>query len=156
MVDIAPYALSSILEKDVNMRKNKGLLILIFIFSIVSMSSLAHAVFEWTLLKQIELDVQPLDIAASEDGKLLFILSAGELIVYTTDKNKVENRIPIDQEFDRVTLLGKAQSLVLSSTSNNKLRILQLDQTHNIDISGLPFKGPVNAPVTIAAFDDYQ
>jgi len=27
---------------------------------------------------------------------------------------------------------------------------------HKIDVTGLPFKGPTDAPVTVAVFSDYQ
>jgi hypothetical protein len=31
-----------------------------------------------------------------------------------------------------------------------------LENVFTIDVSGLPFKGPLDAPVVIAVFDDYQ
>jgi hypothetical protein len=50
----------------------------------------------------------------------------------------------------------KENELVLTSTAGKKLQIIRLDPVYDIDISGLPFKGPENAPVTIAVFSDYQ
>ena len=123
---------------------------------LVSMALNVHADVDWTLIKQIDLDVQPLDIVVSEDGKMVFVLSAGEILVYSPPKNRIENRIPIDKEFDRVTYSGQSNTLILSSTSGKMLRIMRVDQIYPIDISGLPIKGPANAPVTIAVFDDYQ
>jgi hypothetical protein len=62
----------------------------------------------------------------------------------------------VDKKFDRITYSGKSNTLVLTSSSSERLNIIRVDQIYDIDISGLPFKGPAGAPVTIAVFDDYQ
>jgi hypothetical protein len=111
---------------------------------------------DWTIVKQIDLNAQPIDVAASEDGGLIFVLTLGEIVVYSSSKNEIENRIPVDKEFDRITYSGKNNTLALISSSSRTLKIIRIDQIYAIDISGLPFKGPANAPVTIAVFDDYQ
>jgi len=54
------------------------------------------------------------------------------------------------------TVYGKTNTLILASSSTGALKIIQADQRYEISLSGLPFKGPVDAPVTIAVFDDYQ
>ena len=116
----------------------------------------ANATLEWTLIKQIDLDKSPLDIAATFDGRLLFDLIRGEVLIYSTKENKWTNRIPVEVEFDRLTHTIKDNTLVLSCTTAKTVKIIQLETIQKIDISGLPFKGPENAPVTIAVFSDYQ
>ena len=117
---------------------------------------LAHADLEWTIKKQLNLGTTPLDISTSADGKMIFILVPGEILVYSPLKDEVMNQIPAEEGFDRMTFSAKDNALILSNSSEQTLMIIQLQTVHEISISGLPIKGPENAPVTIAAFNDYQ
>jgi hypothetical protein len=131
----------------------------IFLFVIISWVSVPQFIYaeiDLTLIKQTNLNVQPLDIATSADGKLIFVLARGEILVYSIAEGKVANRISIDKDFDRVTYAGKNNVLILTSSSSKTLKIIQVDFIYNIALDGLPFKGPADAAVTIAVFDDYQ
>jgi len=131
----------------------------IFLFVIISWVSVPQFIYaeiDLTLIKQTNLDVQPLDIATSADGELLFVLTRGEILVYSIAEGKVANRISIDKDFDRVTYAGDKNVLILTSSSSKTLKIIQVDFIYNIALDGLPFNGPANAAVTIAVFDDYQ
>jgi hypothetical protein len=129
---------------------------LFIIISWVSVPQFIYAEIDLTLIKQTNLDVQPLDTATSADGKLIFVLARGEILVYSIAEGKVANRISIDKDFDRVTYAGKNNVLILTSSSSKTLKIIQVDFIYNIALDGLPFKGPADAAVTIAVFDDYQ
>ena len=129
---------------------------LTFIISWVSVPQFIYAEIDLTLIKQTNLDVQPLDVATSADGKLIFVLARGEILVYSIAEGKVANRISIDKDFDRVTYSGNNNVLILTSSSSKTLKIIQVDFIYNIALDSLPFKGPVDAAVTIAVFDDYQ
>lgn len=131
----------------------------IFLFVIISWVSVPQFIYaeiDLTLIKQTNLDVQPLDIATSVDGKSIFVLTRGEILIYSIDENKVTERISIDKAFDRVTSAGKNNILILTSSTSKTLKIIQVDFIYNIVLDGLPFKGPADAVVTIAVFDDYQ
>lgn len=131
----------------------------IFLFVIigwVSVPQFIYAEIDLTLIKQTNLDVQPLDIATSVDGKSIFVLTRGEILIYSIDEDKVTERISIDKAFDRVTSAGKNNILILTSSTSKTLKIIQVDFIYNIVLDGLPFKGPADAVVTIAVFDDYQ
>ena len=118
-----------------------------------------HAVaqeMEWTIKTERNLEATPLDTAVSADGRLIFILSPGEILVYSVLQQKVINRIPVDKRFDRMTFSRADNTLIVTSSSAKVLKTIQLEFIQNIDITGLPFKGPANAPVTVAVFNDYQ
>ena len=134
----------------------KSGIVLFIIISWILVPQFSYAEIDTTLIKQTNLDVQPLDIAASVDGKMIYVLAQGEILVYSIDEGKVSNRIPIDKDFDKLTYAAKNNVLILTSRSSKTLKIIQVDFIYNIAIDGLPFKGPANAAVTIAVFDDYQ
>jgi hypothetical protein len=112
--------------------------------------------FEWTVTKHLKLEASPLDVAPSADGQWLFILAPGDILVYSVKDDKVVKHIAVDKGFDRVIQSGSDGTLILSSRSGQALEIIQLGPVYKIDVSGLPFKGPEHAPVTIAVFSDYQ
>ena len=128
----------------------------IFIFICLIVSQNLYADIDWTAVKQFDLGSKPLDVATSEDGQMVFVLTKGEIIVYSPDQNNVFKRIPLDQEFDKIEFATRAGILVLTSSTLNTLKIIRVEPIYPIDISGLAFKGPEKAPVTIAVFDDYQ
>ena len=128
------------------------------VFFVVSVGfiSTASAELEWTIRNPVPLTTAPLDNAVSADGQLLYILSAGEISVYSLTQNKTINTIPIDKDYDRISVSPRGNSLIVTSSAGKSLKIIDLEFVYQIDTSGLPLKGPDDAPVTIAVFSDYQ
>jgi hypothetical protein len=115
-----------------------------------------HADVEWTFGKQRNLDVSPLDIASSSDGQWVYFLTPGEIALYSILDDKVVSRIPIDKIFDRIFYVAQTNTLIVSSSTGKIFRSIQLEVIQKFTFDGLAFKGPENAPVTIAVFSDYQ
>ena len=131
------------------------LLIVLFVVSMGFVDPVS-AELEWTFRKQVPLTSAPLDNAVSADGQSLYILSAGEILVYSLTQNKTINTIPIESEYDNIAVSPRGNSLIVTSSAGKSLKIIDLEFVYNIDISDLPLKGPADAPVTIAVFSDYQ
>lgn len=115
----------------------------------------SQAAMEWSNLKQLGLDKEPLDVAASEDGRYLFVLVSGEILAYSVPDYKLTDKIPVEPNFDRL-VLGKNNTLLITSKSKKQLQVIQLTVRQTFDLSGLSVKGPADAPVTVAVFSDYQ
>ena len=111
---------------------------------------------DWENRQELKLDKEPLDIASSVDGKWLFVLVPGEILVYSLTGGDHIERIPVDPGTDRLSHSQKDNSIIVSSRTGKKVSIIDLQEVHDIDISGLPFKGPKDAPVVITVFTDYQ
>ena len=111
---------------------------------------------DWTVIEQIDIGAKPSDVATTTDGKMVFFLSEGEILVYSTSENKIIKHIPVDKAFDRITSTGTSGELILTGSTTQTMKIIRVDQVYDIDISGLAFKGAADAPVIIAVFDDYQ
>jgi hypothetical protein len=115
-----------------------------------------QADLEWKVVKDLDLKTTPLDVASSADGKWLFILTPGEILVFSLPEGKITDRIPVDKDFDRIASLPRADMVTISSSAKKTLQIILLEAVYKIDVTGLPFKGPSDAAVTIIVFDDYQ
>jgi hypothetical protein len=116
----------------------------------------AWADLSWKILSELKLEQEPIDIAASADGRLVFILLPGEIVVYSFAEKSVEKKIPVDKELDRIAYSPNLHALVLTGSSSKTMKVYKLQDIHKLDVSGLPYRGPENAPVTVAVFSDYQ
>jgi hypothetical protein len=121
-----------------------------------SFPEVAQADIEWKVLRTLDLKTTPLDVAPSADGQRIFVLTPGEILVYSIPEGKITDRISVDKEFDRIVLLPRPDTISISSTKKKTVQIVTLENIYKIDVSGLPFKGPREAPVAIVIFDDYQ
>lgn len=115
-----------------------------------------HAALEWKVEKQLNLDAPPLDVASSPDGKMIFVLVKGEILVYSGSDLEPTDHIPVDAGFDRLSYSPDDNVLILTSSKDKKLATIGFEQVYAFDMTGLPYKGPADAPVTVAVFTDYQ
>jgi len=123
-------------------------------FSISSLS--ASDAVQWTLLKTLKLEAAPLDVAVSADGRRIFVLTEqGKIIVYTANAEE-EATIDVGDHVDKIQVGPRGDIIFSNSRKNKSVQIFAVDFIQNIDVSNSPFKGPADAPIVIAVFDDFQ
>jgi hypothetical protein len=150
-----------IANKEVAMLKTKRKLVRLVLTILVAVGGIffarvAMAGMEWKIIKGIDLKATPLDVSPSADGKWLFILTPGEILAYSFLDGMITDRVPVDKDLDRIASLPRANMVTVSSSTKNVLQIILLEVVQKIDMTGLPAKGPSEAPVVVAVFDDYQ
>ena len=119
-------------------------------------NGLASDNVEWNVYKTLQLEATPIDVAVSSDRRQIFVLTdQGEVVIYSST-GKIEAKIDVGQHVDQIKLGPRGASLVLSSGKNKTVQIVTLDFIQKINVSGAPFKGPEDAQVVIAVFDDFQ
>jgi hypothetical protein len=128
----------------------------LFLASWTFSPQIVQAGVEWKIIKDLDLKTKPLDIAPSADGKWLFILTPGEILIFSISEGTIADRIPVDKDFDRIAPLLRPDLLTLSSSTKNALQVIRFETIYKIDLTGLPVKGVQEASVTVAVFDDYQ
>ena len=138
------------------MKKVPVILGVVLVIGLLYATSVMPAQVEWQISGQVDLKAPPEDLCASADGKWLYILSAGEIAVYSFSEEKIVNRIAIDKGFDRMIYVKEKNALVVTSRSGKTVQIIQLEEVYQFDTSGLPYQGSKRAPITVAVFSDYQ
>jgi hypothetical protein len=115
----------------------------------------AYAAFDVAPILQETLDAPILDVAAHPEDEMVFLLTKGEVLIYSTEEKKILDRIAVDEQLDGLTY-QKDNRLVLTAAESPMISVLQINQIFEIDISGRAVKGPPGAKATVVVFDDYQ
>ena len=116
----------------------------------------SDAQLEWTVVKTLNIEKIPLDVAVSFNGRWIFVLTdQGEILIYSAN-GKLSYTISVDRSIDEVEIGPREDILFLSSRGKKTVQVLLLEFIQNIDVSGSPFKGPIDAPVVIVVFSDFQ
>ena len=111
---------------------------------------------EWNILKTLQLEATPIDVAITPDGRRIFVLTEqGEIVIYSATQN-IEGKIEVGKHVDHLKLGPGGDTLILTSGRNKTVQIATVDFIQKINVSGAPFKGPEDAAVVIAVFDDFQ
>jgi DNA-binding beta-propeller fold protein YncE len=135
--------------------KKLSTLILLAVF-VLALPFAAHAGLEWRVLDETGLSVTPLDIDTSSDGQYIFILAQGKVYVYSVTAKREVATIPVQGAYDRLAYDEKAGVLVLSSSIQQTLARIGLENVFDVSTEGHPVAGPAGAPVLVAVFSDYQ
>ncbi len=129
-------------------------IIIMMLFWITNL--LASDSVEWTINKTLQLEGAPNDVAVSRDGRQIFVLTdQGEILIYSS-AGELEAKIDVGKDVDKIQVGISGDVLILSSRKNKTVQVITLDFIRQINVSGSPFKGPEEAPVVIAVFDDFQ
>ena len=125
------------------------------ILALALLPQLVQAGVEWKTLQKVKLESRALDVTASFDGTLIFSLTPGAILVYSTPDNRFIDRIPVDASYTRIAY-SNDERLILSAADPATFNIIKFSRVYDINIANRPFKGAADAKVTLVVFDDYQ
>ncbi len=128
---------------------------LIVVLLVVLLPAWLHAAFEVESILKADIDAPILDVATNPAEDMVFVLTPGAVIIYSTTDQAVLDRIPVAKPFDRIAY-QETDRLVLTAAEPSRINIIRFSRIYDIDLSGRAMKGPRDAKVTIVVFDDYQ
>jgi len=132
--------------------------VIFFLIAVIflTLSSPVKGEVEWDVKKTLKLESPPVDLAASLNGKYIYVLTdQGSILIYSVE-GKLEDKISVGRQVDGIRVGPWEDVILLTSKKNKQVQILLLEFIKDIDVSNSPFKGPVDAPVQIAVFSDFQ
>ena len=111
---------------------------------------------EWQVRQRLELEQAPIDMLVSSNNKCIYILTSdGQILIYAA-RGQLKDTIRVGPDVDQIKSGPRDDMLFLLSRKSKSVQIITIDFTENISTQGSPFKGPADAPVTVAIFSDFQ
>jgi protein-disulfide isomerase len=135
-------------------------LIIILLFLAV-VTSPAQAGMDWAPTANFQTETAPIDIAASIDGKLTYVLATGGKLYIFAENGSLKETIDVDSDMDKIAVTGLQPAgippkVFLASSKTNKIQTFSISFSVEINTKGAPFIGPKDAPVEIVAFSDFE
>ncbi|MDL2269553.1 thioredoxin domain-containing protein [Desulfosarcina sp. OttesenSCG-928-A07] len=126
---------------------------MILVMTLMPMTT--SAVVDVEVTSRFDTDTPVLDMATDPQSRLVFLLTAKAVLLYSVEDSAVVDQIPLRTPFDRIAVLD-AEHLVLSHSVSGAMNIVRFGRVYPIELEGRISRGPSNAPVTVVVFDDYE
>jgi len=134
----------------------KSFSLLLFVPMLLFQAGPASAEVEITGKKTLILEGTPVDAAAVPSAKRLFVLNdRGEILVYS-EEGEMQGKLSVGKSVRGIRMGPARNSLVLLKDKENAVELINLEFILEINTTGSPYKGPIDAPVPIIVFSDFQ
>ena len=111
---------------------------------------------DWQVRQKFQLDQAPIDMLVSSDNKWIYILTSdGQIVIYSA-RGQLKDTINVGPDIDQIKAGPREDMLFLLNRASKTVQVITVDFTEEISTLGSPVKGPVDAPVTVAVFSDFQ
>ena len=111
---------------------------------------------EWNLISEWAVGGKTVDMVHSLDGKYVYILTDNAKVQIFDNTGKLQGAIPVDKGVSAIDIAPQGERLYLIDNDSKQFKAVSVAFVHDIDTKGSPFKGLVNAPVTLTLFTDFQ
>ena len=130
----------------------------LFLVAVLMMTTPFHAqaAVEVSIQQTLQTDAAPIDVVVSGDGRTTFVLTDNGSVLLYDNSGKLTEKIEIGSHIDGIDLGPNGERLYATSRQNKTVEIIELSFIKKINIEGSKFKGPADAPVTIAVFSEFQ
>ena len=116
----------------------------------------ALAKTDWQVRQKWQLDRDPIDMLVSSNNKWIYILTEdGQIMIYAA-RGGLKDSIQVGPHVDQIKAGPRDDILFLLSRESKSVQVISIDFTEDITTRGSPTKGPLDAPVTVAVFSDFQ
>ena len=130
--------------------------LILIVVGLITTASPVHSAVETSLQNTLQTEAVPIDVAVSPDGRSTFVLTdEGNVVVYD-NLGKINDTIKVGAHIDQIEIGPGGERLFATSRQNKTVEIFLLDFISRIETRGSIFKGPEDAPVTIAVFSEFQ
>lgn len=103
-----------------------------------------------------QLPYPPADIVQSVDGKYVFILTDNHKLLIYEANGQLKGSVDVSPGVTAIDSDARGENILLIDKEKNTFQSFSIDFVTNVDISGAPFKGKADAPVTMVVFSDFE
>ncbi|MBW1636072.1 MAG: hypothetical protein JRC87_05995 [Deltaproteobacteria bacterium] len=111
---------------------------------------------EWKVMQSWPTENKTVDMVHSLDGKYVFILNDKSQVQIYNRQGQLQGSIPVSKSVSAIDIAPQGEALYLIDNNTNTFKTVSVSFVVNVNITDSPFKGPVDAPVTIAVFTDFE
>ena len=111
---------------------------------------------EWQVQQSWPTQSKTLDMVHSLDGKFVYILNDKAQVQIFNRQGVLQGSIPVDAGVSAIDIAPKGETLYLVDNVANTFSSVSVSFVVDVDTTGSPFRGPADAPVTIAVFSDFE
>ena len=110
----------------------------------------------WQVHQTVRFDSTPLDMLPDYQAGRVYVLDdAGEILIYGFN-GRLKGKIDVGNDVIGIEAGPNDDMLYLLRKEDKSIQSISISITEEIDITGSPFRGRKDAPVTIAVFSDFQ
>jgi protein-disulfide isomerase len=124
--------------------------------AMAAVAQTAEAKITFEPKNDIQLPESPKDIIFSRDGSTAFILGQKAIMIYSIAESKVTDTIPLAKPYAAIALSPDESTFYLTAKDSPQVGVIQYATINTIETGKSPVIGNPKAPVTVAAFLDYQ
>ncbi len=111
---------------------------------------------EWQVLQKWPIQSKTLDMVHSLDSKFVYILNDKYQVQVFNRQGELQGTIPVDAGVSAIDIAPQGKTLYLIDNVKNTFSSVSVSFVVDVDTASSPFKGPADAPVTIAVFSDFE
>jgi len=108
------------------------------------------------LLNSIPLAAEPLDVAESEDGRRIYVLTGDAHVRIYSNDGALIGTVAVPEGSRRITTSRQEDVLLVTNPAKRALEVVRINLQHDFSVEGSPSKGPADAPVTLVLFTDFE
>ncbi len=136
------------------MRKSIGFVTVMLLVMTAWQPCLAEV--DLDLLNSIPLEAEPLDVAESEDGRRIYVLTGDAHVRIYSNSGALQGAVAVPEGSRRITTSRQEDVLLVTNPAKRTLEVVRINLQYDFSVEGSPSKGPADAPVTLTLFTDFE
>ena len=138
------------------MKRMVAALLLAAVFVAMAMVKDGRAEMESEIKDTLQINKNIVDLATSSDGKYFYVLTDDGKVAVYNGIGQEQDSLDVGKSVNHIAVSPDGSLLYLADGKAKAVKIAEVSYMAHIDITGSPFKGPANAPVTIVLYSDFQ
>lgn len=111
---------------------------------------------EWKVQQTWPTGGKILSMVNTLDGKYVFLLNDKQKVQIFNNQGQLQGNIAVETGVSAIDISPQGDTLYLINNTSHAFTSVAVSFIVDIDITGSPFKGPADAPVTITLFTDFE